>query len=82
MTLNSSRLPGARGGVLNKVLYGEAPPPPFTLLYTTFYRKDTPFLYVLLATLALEMHITPFTYLGCNFASLLTTVNALSSKYE
>ena len=69
-------MPG--GGYSTKFYKGEALPPPFTLLYTIFDRKDTPFLYVLLATLALEMHITPFTYLGCNLASLLTAVNALS----
>ena len=37
------------GGVVNKVLYGEAPPqgpnPLVTLLYTIFGRKGTPFVY-------------------------------------
>ena len=39
-----------RGGVLKKVLYGEAPPrgPTLTLLYTIFFRKGTPFVYLLL----------------------------------
>jgi len=32
-------------GVLKKVLYGEAP---LTLLYTIFFRKGTPFVYLLL----------------------------------
>ena len=46
---------GGWAGVLNKVLYTEAPPrgPPFTHLYTIFDREDSPFVYL----------PTPFTYL-------------------
>ena len=49
---------------------------PLTLLYTSFDRKGTPFVYHLLT------NGTPFTYLVKNIASLLTTVNALSFKQE
>ena len=37
--------PGEGEGVLNKFLYGEAPPEvqPLILLYTIFHEKDTPF---------------------------------------
>ena len=68
---------------LNKVLYGEAPPRD----PTPYDRKDTPFIYLLLKkgtpfTYFLLTNGTPFTYLVKNFASLLTTVNALSLKYE
>ena len=56
--------------VLNKCLYGEAPPKVQTI--TIFHKKGTPFTYLLLT------NGTPFTYLVCDFASLLTAVNALS----
>ena len=47
------------GGVLNKCLYREALPrgPTPYLLYTIFYKKGTPFVYLLLT------NSTPFTYL-------------------
>ena len=51
--------PGGGGGVLNKVLYGEAPPrgpTPYPFIYH-FGRKNTPFIYLLLKK------GTPFTYL-------------------
>ena len=53
--------PGRRGGggVLNKVVYGEAPPrgpTPYPFIYH-FGRKGTPFIYLLLKK------GTPFTYL-------------------
>ena len=56
----------------------EAPPrgPTLTFLYTIFHEKGTPFEYLLLT------NGTPFTYLVCDFASLLTAVNALSFKHE
>ena len=50
---------GGGGGVLNKVLYGEAPPrgpTPYLFIYY-FGRKGTPFIYLLLKK------GTPFTYL-------------------
>ena len=50
---------GGGGGVLNKVLYGEAPPQgptPYPFKYL-FGRKGTPFIYLLLKK------GTPFTYL-------------------
>jgi len=52
-----TRQPG--GGVLKKVLYGRLRPEvqPLTLLYTIFFRKGTPFVYLLL-----EKYI-PFIYL-------------------
>ena len=39
---------GGGGGLLNKVLYGEAPleVQTLTLLYTIFERKGTPFVYL------------------------------------
>ena len=43
-----------------------------TLLCAIFHEKGTPFIYLLLP------NGTPFTYLVCDFASLLTAVNALS----
>ena len=43
-----------------------------TLSCTIFHEKGTPFIYLLLT------NGTPFTYLVCDFASLLTAVNALS----
>ena len=54
------------GGLLNKVLYGEAPPrgPNPYLLYTIFDRKGTPFVYLPLK------NGTPFTYPLKNTASL------------
>ena len=51
--------PGGGGGILNKVLYGEAPPrgpTPYPFIYH-FGRKGTPFIYLLLKK------GTPFTYL-------------------
>ena len=56
--------------VLNKCLYGEAPPQGPTFIYH-FLRKGPPFVYLLLT------NSTPFTYHVQNFASLLTVVNAL-----
>ena len=52
-------IPGRGGGVLNKVLYGEAPPrgpTPYPFIYH-FGRIGTPFVYLLLKK------GTPFTYL-------------------
>ena len=49
---------------------------PFTLLYTTFGRKGTPFVYLLLT------NGTIFTYLVLYFASLLTPVNAGALIYD
>ena len=52
-------VPGGGGGVLNKVLYEEAPPrgpTPYPFIYH-FGRKGTPFIYLLLKK------DTPFTYL-------------------
>ena len=43
-----------------------------TLSCTIFHEKGTPFIYLLLT------NGTPFTYLVCDFASLLTAVNALT----
>ena len=46
--------------LLNKCLYGEAPPrlvQPLTLLYNIIHEKGTPFVYLLLT------NGTPFTYL-------------------
>ena len=43
-----------------------------TLLCTIFHKKGIPFIYLLLT------NGTPFTYRVCDFASLLTAVNALS----
>ena len=43
-------IPGGGGGVLKKVLYGEAPargPTPYPFIYH-FFRKGTPFVYLLL----------------------------------
>ena len=45
---------------------------PLTLLYTSFDRKGTPFIYPVLT------NGNPFTYLAKNFASLLTAVKSLS----
>ena len=59
--------------VLNKCLYGEAPPRGLTFMYY-FLRKGTPFVYLLLT------NGTPFTYHVQNFTSLLTAVSALSFK--
>ena len=56
--ISSPHLVGG-GGVLNKVLYGEAPPrgpTPYPFIYN-FGRKGTPFIYLLLEK------GTPFTYL-------------------
>ena len=49
---------------------------PLTLLNTIFHEKGIPFVYLLLT------NGTPFTYLVCDFASLLTAVNTLSFKQE
>ena len=68
-----------RGGeVLNKVLYGKAPPEaqPLTLLNTIFDRKGTYFVHLRI----LLKSGTPFRVL--NFASLLSAVSRLSLKYE
>ena len=66
------------GGVLKKVLYGEAPPRGptllytilytilYTLLYTIFFRKGTPFIYLLLEK------GTPFKYLQEDFLSFFS----------
>ena len=62
--------------VLNKCLYGEAPPrgpTPDPFIYH-FPRTRYPLEYLLLT------NGTPFTYLVQNFAPLLTAVNALSFK--
>ena len=51
---------GGGRGLLNKCLYGEAPPrlvQPLTLSYTIIHKKGTPFVYLLLT------NGTPFTYL-------------------
>ena len=45
-----------------------------SIYYNTFGKKGSPFVYLLLT------NGTPFTYLGSNFASLLTSVNKLSFK--
>ena len=61
--------PRERRGVLNKFLYGEAPPrgpTPYPVLHTIFHEKGGPFVYLLLT--------------NRNFASLLTAVNALPFK--
>ena len=74
MQAQKAYLPG--GGVLNKLLYGEAPSPgptPLIPIYIPFFTKNsTPFVYLLLT------QGTPFTFLFNNFGSLLTDVNALS----
>ena len=65
-----------RGGeVLKKCLYKEARPDgqPVTLVYTVFYEKGTPFVYLLLK------NGTPFIPL-LEFCMPLTAVNALSFK--
>ena len=61
--------------VLNKCLYGEAPPRgPTPYTFTIFHEQGTPLEYLLLT------NGTPFTYLVQNFAPLLTAVNVLSFK--
>jgi len=49
---------GGWGGLLNKVLYGEAPPEVQTLTFNVliFYQNGTPFIY-------LEKNCIPFSYL-------------------
>ena len=49
---------------------------PLTLSCTIFHEKGTPFIYLLLT------NGTPFTYLVCDFACLLTAVNALSFQQK
>ena len=65
-------------GVLNKVLYEEAPPPRSNSLpfYIPFLTEKVPLRY----TFYRQWY--PFRCLVQNFASLLTAVNALSLKYE
>ena len=72
----SAPSPGGGGGYSTNVYTGRLRPEvqPLTLLYTIFHEKGTPFIYLLLT------NGTPFTYLVCDFASLLTAVNALSFK--
>ena len=56
------KLVAVPGGVLKKVLYGEAPPrgpTPYPFIYH-FFRKGTPFVYLLLEK------VTPFIYLLMN----------------
>ena len=56
------RCPGmGSGGIFNLILYGEAPPrlQPLTFLYTIYYEKGTPFVYLLLT------NGTPFTKIEC-----------------
>ena len=64
---------GRGGGVLNKFLYGEAPPlgrPPYPLIYH-FLAQSTPSAYRLLKNGALLTHLVQ------HFVSILTAVNAL-----
>ena len=49
---------------------------PLPLLCTIFHEKGAPFVYLLLT------NGSPFRYLVCNFASLLTAVNALNYKWK
>ena len=61
------------GGVLNKFLYGEAPPlgrPPYPWIYH-FLAQSTPSAYRLLKNGALLIHLVQ------HFVSILTAVNAL-----
>ena len=61
-------------GVLNKCLYGGAPPrgpTPYPFI-SLFHQKGTPFVYHLLT------NGSPFTYLVYRFVSLLAAVDALS----
>ena len=64
---------GGGGGVLNKFLYGEAPPlgrPPYPLIYH-FLAQSTPSAYRLLKNGDLLIHLVQ------HFVSILTAVNAL-----
>ena len=71
-----SSLGGGVGGLLTKVLYGEAPPwgpTPDPFIYH-FWQKGTPFVYRLLT------NVTPFTHIA--WTPFLTAVNAPSLKHE
>ena len=62
--LTKSYQPRGGGRVLKKVLYGEAPPrgpTPYPFIYHFFFRKGTPFVYLLLEK------GTPFIYLQVSF---------------
>ena len=70
------------GGLLNKFLYGEAlpwGPTPYPFIYH-FLQKRHPF-HILLASID-KWYPFRIMYFFQNFASLLTSVNALSFKYE
>ena len=66
------------GGLLNKLIYGEAPARGPTLYPFIYHlsRKRYPLSYTF------HLPMVPFTYLVQNFASLLIAVNALSFKQE